>query len=288
MKHGSLKYLLFIFLCLTWGSSYILIKKALITFEPVELAVIRIGVASVCLLAFLPAAIRSIPRKLWLYLIFPGWIGAGIPSYLFAKAETQISSAMTGILGSLTPLMTLLVGLVFFGQRFRAKELIGICLGLLGAVLIITDGRLATLDSDLVPSLLVVGGAICYAFSTNAVHRWLKGINTIHISAMAFAFILPVCLVYILTRDVELLVSRAHFGESLGYLVVLSVFSTVVASIVYFRLVQIAGPTFSSLVSYFIPIIAIFFGLMDGESLHWIDALGMGCIFLGVFLARLS
>jgi len=284
----SLKYILFAFLCLTWGSSYILIKKVLIVYSPTELAVVRIGIAAVLLLIFLPAAVRAIPRAKWVYLVLPGWIGAGVPSYLFAKAETEISSAMTGILGSVTPLLTLLIGVLFFGLSFRKNVWLGFAVALAGAILIISQGDIGIFQLQIAPAALVLLGAVCYALSTNGVHRWLQGISSLHISSLAFSFMLPAVIGYILACDMSELVLDPMIIQSSTYLVILSVFSTVIASVIYFRLVQIAGPAFSSMVSYFIPIVASIFGLIDGESLTVYHYVGMLLILLGLYVGKES
>ncbi len=284
----SLKYILFTFLCLTWGSSYILIKKVLLAYAPTELAVVRIGIAAILLMIFLPAAIRSIPRSKWIYLVLPGWIGAGIPSYLFAKAETEISSAMTGILGSVTPLLTLLIGVLFFGLSFRKNVWLGFVVALVGAIVIISQGDLSVFTLQIAPASLVLLGAVCYALSTNGVHRWLQGINSLHISSLAFSFMLPAVIGYLLACDMSGLLEHPLLLQSSIYLVILSVCSTVIASVIYFRLVQIAGPAFSSMVSYFIPIVASIFGLLDGESLSVYHYAGMLMILLGLYIGKES
>lgn len=280
-------YLLLALLSIIWGTSYILIKKGLIALSPMQLAGVRLTVTALAFMPWLLFRLKKIAWSKWKYLLIVGLMGSGIPSFLYALAQTKISSSVTGILNSFTPLATLVIGIFVFGSSFRWNKFFGVALGLAGALLLLLYGEATKSESDVWYGLLVVIGAVCYAISANVVGHKLQGLGSISISALSFFLTLPLGLSLVLLNDTLTTVCAHPQGwESFGYTVLLALSSTVFASVLYFRLIQNTSAVFASFVSYFMPIVALFWGAMDGEAITLYSMVGMGLILGGVYIAK--
>ena len=270
-----------------WGSSYILIKKGLIAYSPTQLASLRVVISA---LAFLPVFIARRHRINWSalrYLLVVGFSGSFIPAFLFAFAQTQINSSTTGILSSLTPLFTLILGISFFGVAIQLRKVVGVIIGLAGAVFLILYGRSAGMEGNLWYGLLVVLGCACYALSVNTVKTYLQDMSAITISAVSFILIGIPAVLYLFTTDfIEVVAHRDGAWLALGYISILALLGTVAATVLFFKLVQITDAVFGSMVSYLIPLIAVLWGVVDGEVITLFHIIGMALILTGVYISR--
>ena len=280
-------WLVLIFLSLIWGTSYILIKKGLEVYTPYQLGLLRLGISALAFLPFLVRRFSQIDWSRWKPLLLVGITGTGLPSMLFPLAQTEISSSVAGILNSLTPLFTLILGIIIFGSSFVWSKLLGVLLGLVGAAMLILFGNEVGLEGNMWYGLLIVFATICYATSANTVGKQLRGMRSLMISAVAFGMVgIPALLGLFATDFTHRLLHYEGGWLALGYIVILALASTVFASIVFFRLVQITSPVFSSMVSYLVPVVALFWGLVDGEAITILHFLGMALILAGVYLSR--
>jgi drug/metabolite transporter (DMT)-like permease len=276
-------------LSLIWGTSFILIKKSLETFSPAQVASLRMTISAV---AFLPALAFMHRRMDWSklpYLLIVGLTGSGIPAFLFSTAQLHISSAMAGILNSLTPLFTFLLGVLFFNVKFGLYRLAGVLLGLAGAVLLIVLAHnTGSAPGASVYGLLIVLSSVCYAISTNVISKYLQNMHALLISSASFGLVAIPLSVYLFgaTDFVHRMAVAPHAWASLGYVVILSMVGTVAATIVFFRLVQQTSPVFGSTVAYLMPLVALSWGLADGEKIAWAHLMGMAFILSGVYLSR--
>lgn len=279
-------WVLLLILAITWGSSYILIKKGLIAFRPEQLAGIRITISA---LAFLPLFIyrfREIDWSQIRHLIAVGFTGSFFPAFLFAYAQTELSSSTTGVLSSLTPLFTLILGIIFFNVPKKWTKIIGVLIGLSGAVFLILFGKKAGMQGNLWYGLLVMVGSLMYAFSVNTVKYHLQDMNAILISAVSFFLIGIPGSIFLLTTDfLEVLQTHEQGWYSLGMITILALMGTVAASMLFFHLVQITSAVFASTVSYLIPMIALMWGVFDGEPIGIFHLIGMCAILGGVYIA---
>ena len=180
--------------------------------------------------------------------------------------------------------MTIVFGILLFGLKVNTRKVIGIIAGFIGTYILVSFGEIS--EGRLLPAILIIIATCFYALSANAVHRWFQGINTLAISSVAFTLVLPVALIFVLTLDFNSMATRPEFSTSLLSVIVLSLFSTVMASVVFFRLVQLSGVVFASMVSYLIPVVALMWGILDGEAFYPIYILGLIFILGGVYLAR--
>ena len=281
-------WLILFVLAFVWGSSYILMKKALITFEPMELAGLRILISSSFFLPFFIGKLKKINWSNSKYYLIVGLLGSGFPALLFAFAQTKLNSSLTGILSSLTPLFTLVTGILLYGTKANKNQILGVLLGLGGALLLMLLGGEQTsfnLTTLLFTSLVVLA-CLFYALSSNTVGTKLTEESSFHISSIAFAFLFPLGVVILGLEQVWIPISSEGGWQALGYVGILSLGGTVLASVLFFHLVQIRDAIFASMVSYLIPIVALAWGILDGEKISYIHAVGMLLILIGVFLSR--
>ncbi|MCB0705455.1 MAG: DMT family transporter [Saprospiraceae bacterium] len=282
-----LSWFYLLILSITWGTSYILIKKGLLVFSPLQLASLRISLSSA---AFLPVFIwryRHINWSKWRQLLVVGLAGSGIPAILFALAQQKLSSSLTGVLSSMTPLFTLVLGVLFFQLTFKIKQSAGIILGLAGALVLILFGGNKDTSGNAWYGLLVVLAALLYALSSNTVKAYFQKMSTLTISATAFVLIGPLGLILLGSSGiVQTMAQTPGAWAAFGYVLILSLAGTVIASILFFKLVQMRDAVFASTVSYMIPLVALSWGYLDGEVLGWYHFMGMILILLGLYLSR--
>lgn len=274
-------------LSLVWGSSYILIKKGLVAYSPVQLACLRISISALAFLPFFLLRLKKIDWSKLKFLILVGFAGSGIPSFLFAIAQTEINSSLTGVLSSSTPLFTLLWGILIFKVDWVWAKVIGVIVGLCGAGVLITLGKEAGLEGNLWYGLLVILGCMLYALSVNTVKKYLQEMDALTISAVSFFFIGVPAFSYLFTTDfLMVLKTHTHAWSSLGYISILALVGTVIATFLFFTLVQRTNAVWASMVSYLIPIVALMWGAFDGEPIGLIHLIGMLMILSGVYISR--
>ncbi len=280
-------WLILILLSVVWGSSFILIKKGLIAFSPTEMALLRIEITS---LVFIPIYFfmseGKIPGNKLGWVLAIGILGSGLPAFLFAIAETSVPSSVAGMLNSLTPIFTWGLGLLFFKLVYTRNQLLGVTTGFIGALFIIVFGPNFTLHVD-PNTLLVVVATVSYALSANIVKTHLQKVHHITLSSIAFIFIGIPAIIFSFQTDVYTkIVQHPQAMYSLAAIGVLSLLGTVLANILFYRLIQRTNAIFASSVAYIIPLMALAWGLIDGESMQWTHLAGMVFILLGLWILR--
>ncbi|MBL7980587.1 MAG: DMT family transporter [Flavobacteriales bacterium] len=283
-RNGGI-WLLLLVLALIWGSSFILMKRGLYyegvpVLTPWQMATARLSIAW---LALSPVLLRhaGLLRKHVLPLLGAGVLGNGIPAFLFATAQSRIDSSLSGMLNSLTPLMTLLTGGLFFGTHIRGVHVAGVVLGLAGAV-----GLIALKGGDGPPSwslyaALPIIGTLCYGFSGNIVKRHLYAVPPMATSALALTFVGPISIGLALTSGLpETLRTNPHGWSALGHVAVLAVLSSALALVLWNVLLQRTSALRASSVTYLMPVVAIGWGLLDKEVIG-LAQLGMIALVLG-------
>ncbi|MBB4079935.1 drug/metabolite transporter (DMT)-like permease [Lewinella aquimaris] len=283
-------FLTLIGLSLIWGTSYILIKWGLDVFSARQIAVLRLGLSALALAPFAVTHLRRISPGQLPVLLLVGLTGTAIPSFLFPIAQGHLSSSLTGMLSSLTPLCTFLVAWLVFRNRPVREQVIGIVVGLMGAVLLayVTPGE-GTQSSQLAYAGLVLAACFCYGTSANLVANYFRDLPSLTITVTSFFLIGLPALIYAFTAGgVVPTVQEAGTAGwwALVYVTILAVGSTVLASFVFFRLVQRTGAVFASTVSYLIPVVALLWGLFDDERFALLQLPAIGLVLLGVFLSK--
>jgi len=281
------QWLILIFLAFIWGSSFILMKKGLISFTNSQVASFRIFFSFLFFMPFFIPRIKKINRHNIKSLLIVGIIGNGIPAFLFTKAQTQIDSSMAGILNSLTPLSALIIGLVFYKSRFKIINILGVILGFMGAFGLVYQGNLSTgPDQNSWYALFVVAATICYGTSVNEIKHKLEDLDGLSIAALSFMFIGPIAGVHLLFSDLHTSFSHPYAFQSLGFVLILAVFSSVLAVVLFNILIKYTTAIFGASVTYIIPIFAVFWGIFDGEKITLDQLFWIIVILIGVYLVN--
>ncbi|PWA10225.1 DMT family transporter [Flavobacterium laiguense] len=285
MMSKQLKWVYLTVLALIWGSSFILIKKGLIGLTAFQLGSLRIIFAALFLLLIGFKSLVKIPRHQWKFVALTSVFGTFIPAYLFAIAQTQIDSSVSSILNSLTPLNTLVLGALAFGLQFRRNQVFGVLIGLIGSALLILNGAIHHPEQNYYYAILVVIASVCYATNVNLIKRFLPDLSPLSITTGNFAVLLvPASLILFFTGFFDV-IHAVEVQHSLLFILVLGVLGTGIANIIFFKLIQISSPVFATSVTYLIPVVAFFWGLLDNEMLTFVQFIGAFVILIGVYLS---
>ncbi len=261
-------------------------KEGLKAFTPYQVASLRMLSAGLVLLPFAWKALKHIPRSKMGLVIFSGILGNFIPAYLFCIAETQIDSSLAGILNSLTPMFTILVGVLFFKVQTNFVKIVGLVIGFIGLCFLLAAGKDVSLH-NLSYAALVLLATLFYGINVNLIGRYMQNLGSINIASIAFAFlILPSWTVLYFTGYFNNDFSNPLVLHSLIASSLLGIVGTSIATILFYFLVKRAGIVFGSLVTYGIPVIAVAWGLLDGESLSLRQVICLGVILLGVYIVN--
>ena len=278
------QYSVLLFLALIWGSSFILMKIGLKSFSSSQAACIRIFLASLVLLPYSVKYAKKLKRRDIKYLLVAGLCGSFIPAFLFMKAETRIESAIAGMLNSLTPVFTLIVGIFFFRNKTSWLQMIGILLGLTGALGLISSGKNISLCNINSYAFFIVVATVCYAININTVKTYLTHLKGIQITSLSFLFIGPASLLYLLTTDISPVIHSENWVIHFSALAVLGILGTAVAMLIMNSLIRYTSAVFASSVTYIIPVFAIIWGLLDHEVITLLHIGFMIIVLLGVYL----
>jgi drug/metabolite transporter (DMT)-like permease len=286
MGRSVRNYLTLVFLALIWGSSFILMKRGLEVFNFMEVATLRIVIAFISLIPFLPKAFKDVERKHYFPIVISALLGNGIPAFLFAKAQTELDSALVGTLNALVPLFTLILGLYFFSSKPSLANILGVFIGLLAIIFL----SFSTFSDGIVFNgyiFLVILATIFYATSINVIKKYLHDLNASSIAALAFLFIGPLAAIYLFNgRFLYHLQTYPDAYKALGYIALLAILGTSLAAIIFNRLLNSSSAIFVSSITYLIPIVAIFWGIYDGEIILLNHLLGFVVILSSVYLVN--
>ncbi len=290
MKGIDKKWIYLAILSVVWGSSFILIKKALIGLTPLQLGALRSLFAAVFLLIIGFRKLKTIKKEEWKWIAVSGFLGTFIPAFLFAFAETEIDSAIASILNSTTPIMTLVLGAVAFSIGFTRNQLIGVIIGLIGSFLLIWSGSEVNPNQNYWYAGLILCASVCYACNVNIIKRYLQNVSPLAITAGQFSVIIIPAVITLCSSGFfsEKTFASPALYPSLGYILILSVVGTGIAKVLFNNLVQLGTPVFASSVTYTIPIVALLWGVLDGEKFVWFQLVAAAVILLGVLLSRKS
>ena len=287
MKNKDLlAWSLLILLAIIWGSSPILIKKALVKLDPFEIGALRLTLASFVLMPFLLKNLREIKRKDYFILFISGIVGNVIPYFLYPIAQTKIDSATSGVLTSLTPFFALIIGVIFYKLKATKNNIIGLIIGFLGTfLLILFSGSSGGFTAD-VFGLFVVAATLLYGINLNLVKYHLNHLKPITITSFSIVSILPITLyiLFFLSPFYDHLKDFDFYKVELGYVLILGVLGTSIATIIFYNLIKIKDTVFASMVTYLMPLVAISLGVIDGEKINEVQLFGMALILIGVFI----
>ena len=288
LNNNARAFTLLILLALIWGTSFILMERGLRVFSPGELGSLRVASAALFLLPIALVKIKGLHSAHYVKLFLSGMMGIFFPAFLFAWAQTNLEGSVTGILNSLTPICTLLVGVILFHQQFRRRSIIGIVLGLIGTVILMLANSEDQVGGINAFPLLVILACVLYATNLNFIKYKITELEALTITSVSLMLIGPLAVVYLFgfTSFIQKFETNEGAWAAFGYILLLGFMSTSLATILFNKLVKISSPLYTSSVTYLIPVVAVLWGLFDGEQLYTGHFTGMAAIIGGVYLAN--
>lgn len=281
------RWFLFIIISLTWGSSFILVKKSLLAFSPYEIGAIRVAISGLLLSFIGLPAIFKMPRQTLFWVIVAGFFGNFLPMFLFPIAQQKVSSSLAGILDALFPMFVLAFGFIFFGIRSRWSQVLGAAIGFLGAASLIYFSEARSDSSQFWYAMIVVLAGASYGINALLIKEKIPNLSSMKLTAAVFTFWgFPSLVILYFTGIFQSFEMTPEVSEAIGYLGFLSIFGTAVAMSLYYKLIQNTSPVFASTVSYVLPIIAIIWGILDGEKFTYWYLIGGLLISIGIYLIR--
>lgn len=280
----SKKWIILCLLSMIWGTSFILIKKGLIGLTPFQVGALRIIFAGLFIIPLGLKGVLKLKLVEWKHIIFTAILGTFIPAFLFAIAQTQVSSSISAVLNSLTPLNTLWVGFVWFGMLFNRNQLIGIIIGFTGSLILVLNASHVQPTQNYWFAIFVVIATLCYAVNVNYMKKNLPNLKPLTITAGNFSIlIIPAFLILFFTNYFEVY-SNVKVYQSTLFILILGIICTAIANVLFFKLLQLSTPLFASSVTYLIPVVAMLWGIYFSEKLTFIQLFGAILILLGVYI----
>ncbi|MCU0833900.1 MAG: DMT family transporter [Chromatiaceae bacterium] len=290
-RHRPADWGLLLALTVLWGSAFLFTKIAVSTLPSPWVVVGRLAIGAVLLVPLAIGVAARLPpsRRLWIFLVLMALFGNALPFTLIAWGQRFIDSGLAGILMAVMPLATLsLSHYLVPGERLTVYRLGGFALGFVGVVVLMgPEALLGAGTAELLPMLAVLTASFCYAIS--AILARLRPPSDALSSAAATTSIATLMVTPTLFVTGGFGLEQPPSAGSLGAVLVLGVFSTALATVLYFRLIRSAGPAFMSQLNYFIPLWAVLVGVLFlGERPELKHLLALVLILGGVLLAQLE
>jgi len=279
-------WFIFLVLALVWGSSFILMKRGLDAFSSVQVAGLRMLIAFLFVLPFAIKYVKASELKDWPKFLGIGMFGNFIPAFLFTAAETGISSSLAGMLNSLTPLFTLIIGVLLFKAKTRAINIIGLSMGLIGAIGLLIPEKFSDIGAQAGYGAYILIATILYGTSVNIIRTHAGGYHSITTACWAMLLVGPLGGIVLLFTDLSAAYHHPLFWHSLGYVSILAIAGTALSVMVFNLLIKNTGTLFSSSVTYLIPVVAMMWGVFDGEIISIHQLLAILVILMGVYLVN--
>ena len=287
MNADKEKWILLIVLSIIWGSSFILIKKSLEHFSPYQVGALRVLIAGIILMPIAISKYKLFPKRHLKWLILAAFTGNFIPMFLFPIAETEISSSIAGIINSMMPIFVIIVGALVWKFETTQRQITGVLISFTGVCLLAFGGDDGG-QLKLFPILLLLLATLCYAVSTTTVKSKLMDVSSTVLSAFVFSFVLflPSIISLVSTGFVSTFTFSKENMIGLGFVSLLSIFGTGLAMMMNYRLLKVSTPLFASTVTLLMPIVAIIWGVLDGEKLTALQFAGTSIIIAGLIFLR--
>lgn len=288
MKNQYVKWLYLAILSLVWGSSYILIKWGLVALTPLQLGSLRLLITTIALLMVGYRSLRGLSKYHLKWLAITGYVGTFFPAFLFAFAQQFIDSAIAAILNALTPLMTIIFGLLFFRIDILKKQYFGVGLGLLGSIGLVWGGLQTASNINPIYTLLILAASCCYAINIHFIKIHLAQVGVMAITLGNFVFMAPAALVVLICSDffTSQTFSHPEIYHAIGYITILALAGSAFAKYLFNKFVKITSAVFASSVTYTLPVVALFWGVYDGEVITQFQLLSTAVILVGVYLSH--
>lgn len=287
MNEYNRKWIYLTILSIVWGSSFILIKKALLGLSALQLGSLRIVFASTLLFVIGYRSLKNVTIRDWKWLLMAGLLSSFFPPFLFALAQTQLDSGVTSIFNSVVPLFTTIVGIVLFGAIITKRQIAGVLIGLLGTLALILAGMELDPDQNYWYSIFILLSALGYALNINIIKKHLAHLSPLAVTTGSFAVaFVPAIVIVFYSGFFNQIRNDVHMQNALCYLLALAFLGTAVANIYFNKLIHLSSPVFAASVTYTIPIVAVLWGLWDGETINLYQLFGGAIILFGVYLVN--
>jgi drug/metabolite transporter (DMT)-like permease len=290
LNNREIAILEMVILALVWGSSFILMKRAIFDENGVavlrgdQLGGLRMVISGLVLFPFVLKSLWKYSFKKIAFFLLIGLVGNGLPSIFFGIAQTYISSSAVGILNATVPIFALVLGVLFFQLKTKWYNIVGVVIGFLGVAILVFKNASGEFELNAY-ALFVMAATLCYGISVNLIRTYLKDVSSIVITGAAFSLmVIPFGIYLMATGLQETIETQPYFLKSLGYLTILSVVGTSFAVFLFNDLVKRTNPVTATSVTYLIPIVAVFWGVLDNEVFGWRDVIGGSVVLVGVFL----
>ncbi len=288
-------WILLILLSLIWGSSFILMNKGMYTsnnekiFSFEQVGALRMLIAALVLSPFAFKALKKIKdKKILSGVLIVGVSGNFIPAFLFPFAQTGLTSGFAGMLNSFTPIFTVIIGFIVFGNKLGKSQIIGMFIGTIGIFLLMYSGSQVALTGNWTHIAAILIATLLYAISVNTIKYKLSNLKAIEVSSLAFFLLLIPSIIAIFSTNTHLtLQDNPNALNGLVFIGILSILGTALAVILFNELIKNSSTVFASSVTYFIPVVAVSIGLFFKETLSFWQIGSMLIVLFGVFFINL-
>lgn len=254
-------------------------------YSPEQVGTLRIVFAFLVLLPIAVKHLKVVFRENWSQLLILGIVSNLAPAILFSIAETHISSSLAGMLNSLTPIFTIIVGIIFYKVSINLPSIAGLGLGLAGSVILSLVGSKGEFGEFNFFALYVIAATILYGFAGNMIKKYVGKIDPVVLISLTMFAVGPFSLFYLLSTDfIQKSLNHPDALFSIVSIFILGAIGTAFALGLFNKLIKMTNAVFASSVTYLIPIMAIMWGLIDQETIFPLHFIGMGIIILGIFL----
>lgn len=272
-------------LMLIFGSNFILIKKGLEAFNPLQVSTIRLGLAGLFMLPISVRHLTRVTRDQILPIAVVTILGLGLPAYLFALAQTQVYSSVASVINALPPLWVAILGAIFFKHKLSTRTAIGLTLGLLGVSLLVAVSQDFQLTSNNSKSIFIITAGFGYALSMLVTQQYLRKTASVTVIAIGYLMLLPVTISgCFFSGAFDKVIHQESGYPELGCIALLALAGNFFGNIQFYKLIQLRGARYASGLYFLIPIVATMWGVLDGEFLSWNQLAGTSIIFFGVYL----
>jgi len=262
-------------------------KKALLGLTAMEVGGLRIIIASLTLFVLGFKSLFTISARDWKWIFAGGLLSSFFPPFLFALAQTELDSGITAIFNSTVPLLTTLVGVGMFGAFLNKKQLLGVFIGLFGTVVLIVSGMELVPDQNYWYAGFVLLSALGYAFNINIIKSKIPHLSALTVTTASFAVaFLPALIILMYSGFFSKIGDRVQMQDAIWFVLALAILGTALANMYFNKLIHVSSPVFAASVTYLIPLVAILWGVWDGELINMYQLSGGLIILLGVWLVN--
>ncbi|MCJ7519291.1 MAG: DMT family transporter [Anaerolineaceae bacterium] len=286
-------WLLFTFVGLIWGTSFLWIKIAVQEVSPFVLVSFRTLFAALGLVVYLlidrkaRMPWKEIAPRLPVFIVL-GLVNVAIPWLLISWAEMHIESGVASILNATMPLWTIIIApLVISDDKITLPKLAGLTTGFIGVVLLFLPSIGEGWSTNLLGQAAVLGATLCYASATIFAHKKAHGLNPQTQTFLQFT--MSTLIVWSLTLGIEKQITLPALPITWLALLWLGLLGSGFAYIIYFSLLHRLGPTRLSMVTYIPPVVGVLLGIIFlGEAFHWQALVGALLILSGISIVNLK